>query len=887
MTTTWLNDYLVNTTTSGYQQAPDTLALTDGRYVVVWNDASATGGDTSGFAIRGQIYNGDGSASGSEFVVNTTTAGNQTNAAMTALPGGGFVVTWTDASASGSDTSGNAIRAQMFDASGAKTGGEFLVNTTVAASQEAPSVTTLPDGGFFVVWTDYSATGGDTSGSAIRGQRFDSSGTMVGSEVLINTTTGANQTEPIVTVLQDGTLAVAWTDASQTGGDTSNTAIRGQIMTVGGTLVGPEVVINTTTTGEQSQPAGTVLSDGRLVVVWADRSQSGGDTNDLAVRGQIFNADGTPAGSEFLVNTTTTYGQYEPEVVAFADGGFLIVFNDGSGSSHSDVRAQAYNADGTKSGSEFLLHVNNGSGWDEGQGTLSRLPDGRIVAAWFYGNNTGEDRNVRAKILDPRQGPVSLTGTADGDQFYGTNYDDAMSGRAGSDRLVGEGGNDRLDGGAGADTMIGGKGSDSYVVDDAGDVVTETDGTDAGGTDSVRASVTYTLGDFVESLALAGSGNIDGTGNALGNAIAGNAGNNVLTGLAGADSLRGGGGADTLSGGDGDDSLDGGTGADSMSGDGGSDIYVVDNAGDAAVETDATDAGGTDLVRASVTYTIGDNIEKLTLTGSGNIDGTGNSLANTIMGNAGNNVLSGLSGNDVMLGGAGSDTLNGGSGDDRLDGGTGADSLVGGSGNDTYTVDNAGDSVLETAGGDDGGLDLVRASLTFTLGDNLEKLTLTGSGNIDGTGNSLANTMIGNSGNNVLSGAAGTDTINGGTGDDTLIGGADRDILTGGAGNDTFAFAALGDSGTGSLIRDTIADFAGTNDLGGDTIDLSDLAVAEGVTLTYYDDGAFHGGLGDVRSYQTAGGNTYVEIDIDGNNGADFQVLVRGLHDLDAGDFVL
>ena len=105
--------------------------------------------------------------------------------------------------------------------------------------------------------------------------------------------------------------------------------------------------------------------------------------------------------------------------------------------------------------------------------------------------------------------------------------------------------------------------------------------------------------------------------------------------------------------------------------------------------------------RPSVTYPLSNDVENLTLTGSANINGTGNLLANTITGNSGNNILTG---------GGDNDTLNGGGGNDTLDGGTGADTMLGGTGNDTYVVDNAGDAVTENAGE---GTDAVQASVTF------------------------------------------------------------------------------------------------------------------------------------------------------------------------------
>src|SRR5262245_21847216 len=188
-------------------------------------------------------------------------------------------------------------------------------------------------------------------------------------------------------------------------------------------------------------------------------------------------------------------------------------------------------------------------------------------------------------------------------------------------------------------------------------------------------------------------------------------------------------------------------GADTMAGGTGDDTYVVDDALD--VVTEAADEG-TDTVQASITYTLGDDVENLTLTGSADIDGTGNALANTIIGNSGNNIVTGGGDNDALESGDGNDTRDAAAVPDRI----AADP-----GDDTYVVDNALDVVTEVA---DEGTDLVQASVSYTLSANVENLTLTGSANINGTGNTLANIITGNSANNTLDGGAGADTLIGG-----------------------------------------------------------------------------------------------------------------------------
>ncbi len=261
--------------------------------------------------------------------------------------------------------------------------------------------------------------------------------------------------------------------------------------------------------------------------------------------------------------------------------------------------------------------------------------------------------------------------------------------------------------------------------------------------------------------------------------LTGGTGSDRIWGYGGNDKLSGGGGNDTLYGGDGNDTLDGGTGSDNMNGGKGNDTYLVDNSGDII---DETGGDGIDTVKSTITFSLADtthvkgDVENLTLTGTANIDGTGNGANNVLIGNSGTNALYG------------------GNGADTLDGGAGADHLYGGTGYDTYVVENVGDIVDET-GGD--GIDTVQSAIAFSLADathvigTVENLTLTGTANIDGTGNAVDNEISGNSGDNSLYGGDGADKLFGGSGADHLYGGDGQDSLFGGDGNDTL------DGGTG------------------------------------------------------------------------------------------
>ena len=253
-------------------------------------------------------------------------------------------------------------------------------------------------------------------------------------------------------------------------------------------------------------------------------------------------------------------------------------------------------------------------------------------------------------------------------------------------------------------------------------------------------------------------------------------GDDFISGGSFTDYLKGFAGNDTLAGNGGNDTLEGGLGADTLKGGLGDDTYIVDNTGDIVTELSGQ---GIDLVQTSITYTLKVNVENLTLTGTAAVNGTGNTLNNTLTGNSAANILNGGTGNDTMLG----------------DGG-----------NDTYIVGQVGDVVTELTGE---GIDLVKSGITYSLTPNVEKLTLTGTAAINGTGNGMSNTLLGNAAANRLTGLSGADTINGGAGNDTLLGGGGKDILTGGLGNDFFVFNTALNASTNI---DTLKDYTAAND---------------------------------------------------------------------------
>lgn len=344
-------------------------------------------------------------------------------------------------------------------------------------------------------------------------------------------------------------------------------------------------------------------------------------------------------------------------------------------------------------------------------------------------------------------------------------YGDAI-GNDLANHLTGNDYDNRLDGGAGVDMLEGGLGNDTYVVDELVDQIIETA---AGGMDTVEVGLTYTLGATLENLVLTGNADIDGYGNDLGNRLAGNTGNNHL---------------------------DGGLGMDVMEGDAGNDIYYTDIEGEQLIEF-ANEGTDTEIRSYDTIYILDSNVENLVLTAAF-IHGNGNDLDNVITGNAADNSLLGL---------GGIDRLEGGAGNDALFGSEGADTLIGGSGDDYYEINNAGDTLIEVFGEGD---DFVRSTVSFTLGANLERLAVDGTGDLLVTGNTLDNGLWGNLGNNILTGGTGNDYLFGDKGNDIYVysrgDGQDSidntDLLTA---TDTLRF------GAGISDTDVLAFQSGTN----------------------------------------------------------------------------
>ncbi len=287
-------EFLVNTYTTGYQWFPRVGADAAGNFVVVWE---GNGPAASNYEIFGQRFDAAGGKLGAEFLVNTYTTGSQFGADVSVEPSGNFVVVW----ASKDQVSDYDIFGQRFNSSGAKTGPEFLVNTYTTSRQIGARVATDQSGRFVVVWT--SPYGQDGSGAGVFAQRFDASGAKVGPEFPVNSFTTYDQTAPRVAMDRAGNFTVVWQSELQ---DLVEDGVFGQRFDASGEKVGPEFQVNTYFTGQQSGPLASIDPDGNLLVVWSSNTQDG---SDFGVFGQRFDRAGARLGTEFQINAYTTGDQ--------------------------------------------------------------------------------------------------------------------------------------------------------------------------------------------------------------------------------------------------------------------------------------------------------------------------------------------------------------------------------------------------------------------------------------------------------------------------------------------------------------------------------------------------------------------------------------------------
>lgn len=321
-------EFLVNTTTSSDQESADAGMDGDGDFVITW---MSMGQDGDGWGIYAQRYNAAGVAQGSEFQVNTTTAGNQKHARIGMAYNGDFVITWTSEPQDGSDL---GIYAQRYNAAGVAQGAEFQVNTTTAAYQGHPDIAVRANGDFVIAWQ---SLGQDGSNHGVYFQRYNAAGTAQGAETQAHTTTSDNQQAPALGIDGSGKFVLTWTSYNQDG---DNRGVYARRFDAAGVALAAEYLVNTTTAGTQDQPDVMVSRDGDFTIAWSSYGQDG---SYHGVYSQEYDAAGVAQGGETLVNTRTADFQQAARG-AWADAQLerVIVWMDGLNNSSATHDGDGY-----------------------------------------------------------------------------------------------------------------------------------------------------------------------------------------------------------------------------------------------------------------------------------------------------------------------------------------------------------------------------------------------------------------------------------------------------------------------------------------------------------------------------------------------------------------
>ncbi len=332
------SEVLVNGSTASTQQMTQETGGnigmdSSGRYAISWQDNRSGNND-----VYARIYNADGSARTAEFMVHATNSAAQDWNSIAMADNGNIVVTWSD------NRSGTyEVYMRMFNVDGTALTGETLVSTRTG-SQDYHAVDFGGDGSFVVVFED--ATGTD-----IYFQRFDSSGNAVGSNTIANSTTSNAQNRADVAVRQDGSFVVTWTSASQDFG--TSLGVYARIFNSSGTALSSEILVNGTTSGDQTYSSIDADSSGNFNVTWQSTDASG-----TGVFARRFNSSGTALAAEFQVNTYTAGSQTYPHMAMNSSGDFIVTWNEENGKDGggTGTYAQQFDSAGTRIGGEVLIN---------------------------------------------------------------------------------------------------------------------------------------------------------------------------------------------------------------------------------------------------------------------------------------------------------------------------------------------------------------------------------------------------------------------------------------------------------------------------------------------------------------------------------------------------
>jgi YD repeat-containing protein len=819
----------LTTTTSDFDS---TGALTDSQTVVV------TGGGyditTSNFDGAGTLLNSEVQVTSTDGLVVTTTdydgAGVETGATQVTSSADGKSTTTVQYGAGGVRTGSTSVVTSSdgmttttsdFDAAGAM----LDYNTEVSSANGTTITTSFYNGGGALPSREVAVQSAD--GSTVTTSDFDSSGALVGSSVAVygaadgsvtttNFDASGTKTGSQIVLSSDGDINTVTTNYDATG------TITGQQVELGGGVEpgnigvsatmwhGAPALVLKTPTDSVTVPGGVDPAQALQSTVTLDHSP----VNNLfdllqmvAAQGHMQSDTITGAFGNWILDgtkgATIAAGTGADTISAWGNGDTISAGTGG------DLIYAVGDYDVVRAGSnnDTLVALGHGTTLQGGSGnTLFRVNDESQSVQVAAGSGVDSIESSVSFDLPNHVDVITFTGTADIQSEGNRDSANLMTANDGNDTLYAGTGHDTLVSGKGVDVLVGGSGTDTFVINNSADIIDLSES--SGFQDQALSSVSYDLTAPLDTLILTGSGNLVATDDYGYATIIGNAGN------------------DTLKGGNGFDRIIAGTGVDTIIAGSGHNTLVVNNVADVVI---GTSASRNCTIQSSVSFTLSQFLDKLTLTGSDNLVGRGNNDAT--------NLLIANGGNDTLIAGSGSDTLQGGAGADLLVAGSGADVLEGGAG-DTYQLNAGfGNTLITTSPGGSAviafGSGIAATDLTLgitidssgaaalTVRDGGGTVTVAGafSGSIsqfefaDGTHADLAEllsvahiqsaTVVGSSGNAILN-AADSAAISGGFGNDTIVGVGANDTITAGTGNQLLAAYGANSEIIGGTGDDTI-----------------------------------------------------------------------------------
>jgi len=862
------DEFQVNTTTGSSQRFSTVAMDADGDFVVVWQ---SQGQDGSSYGIYGQRFNAAGAAQGTEFLINTTTGGSQDFPTVAMDASGNFVVTWNTY---GQDGSGYGVYAQRYDAAGVAQGSEFLVSTTTNGNQRFSNVAMDAAGDFVITWSSYLQDG---SGYGVYAQRYSAAGEAQGGEFRVNTTTSTSQLYSTVAMDADGDFVITWTDSSNDG---NAYGIYGQRFNAAGVAQGPEFRVNSTTLGNQRSSMAAMDAEGDFVIVWASFGQDGDGYGVYAQRYEsnlspvladaitityTENDPATAIASGITVSDldTTTLASATVTITNFVTGQDVLAFtNDGVTMGNIAVETNV-------GGVLTLTSVGATATLAEWQAALRGV-------TYENTSNTPDttERSVEFVVNDGTDSSEVLTSTI---EITATNDVPVLADLETEALTYVPGAEAKVITTTLTVTDLDHAGMTSAVIQvsagyQVGDVLNfvntpNISGVFNAGTGTLTLTGTDSVANYQAALRTvtyaSSSANTaprtvrfevhDGTdtSNAVSRTVGGyaqlNGGTVNVYGTQLVDAM-------TIT-------------------DSGPLRFVINGV---VTDFDSLQVTAINIFA----YGGNDTVQVQSLTSGKTVTvygGGGNDTLRVDSSVTSGILLNGGVGNDLLIAGGGNDVLIGSVGNDWLNGGEGSDSLDGGTGNDVFAFGGATanqvDTVIERA---DSGTDVLNFAAMSTvvtvnmasdaaLATMAQRIVKVGSAgqsahfeNVFGgsandilTGNAANNEMYGNGGNDTLSGGDGNDYLDGGEGNDLLKGGNHDDVLIGGLGNDYLLGEAGLDRLNGSEGANTLAGGLGddvylftpaaVNQLdtvaelvseGIDTLDFSALATAVTVNLT-------------------------------------------------------